>query len=210
MFWKDGDKAMMIIGLTGGIGMGKSTAARIMRGFGFPVHDADAVVHDLLAPNGAAADQVAELFPDAVRHYWDGRGVIKRRVLAKIVYENPDSLKKLESVLHPLVREAEREFFEEAQRKKARAVVLDIPLLYETGAEARCDVVLCMSAPEAVRRARVMKRADMTQEKLEAILARQLPEAEKKRRADYVIPSGKGMSAMRKALKEALIEIGIL
>ncbi len=201
---------MLIIGLTGGIGMGKSTAARIMRGFGFPVHDADAVVHDLLAPEGAAVGKVAELFPDAVRHYWDGRIVVKRRVLGNIVFENPDSLKKLERVLHPLVREAERVFFEEARRKQARAVVLEIPLLYETGAESRCDVVFCMSAPEAIRRVRVMKRAGMTEERLAAILARQLPEAEKRRRADYVIPSGKGMFAMRKALKEALIKVGVL
>lgn len=201
---------MVVIGLTGGIGMGKSTAARILRGFGFPVHDADAVVRDLLAPGGAAVSQVAGLFPDAVRHYWDGRIAIKRRALGQIVFENPDSLKKLEKILHPLVRQAEHDFFEDAQRKRSRAVVLDIPLLYETGAESRCDIVFCVSAPEAVRKARVMKRSGMTKEKFAAILARQIPEEEKRRRSDFVIPSGKGMSAMRRALKEALIKIGLL
>lgn len=201
---------MVIIGLTGGIGMGKSTAARILRGFGFPVHDADAVVRDLLAHGGAALNQVAELFPDAVRYYRDGRIVVKRTALGKIVFENSDSLKKLEGILHPLVRLEERAFFEEAQRKNVRAVVLDIPLLYETGAESRCDVVFCLSAPEAVRKTRVMKRSGMTKEKLAAIMARQMPEEEKRKRADFVIPSGKGMSAMRRALKEALIKIGLL
>lgn len=200
---------MLRIGLTGGIGMGKSCAAKMLRNHGFLVHDADAVVRNLLERKSPAAQRVAKRFPEAVKRRAGGSWEISRAALAKRAFENPKNLKAIEGILHPFVRKAEREFLQAARRNKAKAVILEIPLLFETGAESRCDIVLCVSAPEKVRTMRVMRRPGMTKERFAAILARQMPEEAKKRRADYVIPTGKGFTEMRKALKKALLKIGV-
>ena len=181
---------MKIIGLTGSIGMGKSTTAKILRRMGFPIYSADAAVHEVLKKGGKAVDAVANLFPETLK-----RGAIDRTLLGQAVFSHPDKLRKLERIIHPLVRQSERAYLQKARKAKTPAVLLEIPLLFETGSEKRCDLTLCVTAPRAVQKARVLSRPDMTEEKLRAILARQMPDAEKRRRADYVIPTGKGQEA---------------
>ncbi len=177
----------MILGLTGSIGMGKSAAADNFRRLGVPVHDADKAVHGLLAKGGEAVAPIAELFPAAVRG-----GAVDRAAVAREVFEDAAALDRLEAVLHPLVRRNEMAFLGAAARRGCRLVVLDIPLLFETGAEARCDAVVVVSAPRAVQERRVLKRPGMTRERFESILARQMPDAEKRRRADFVVLTGLG------------------
>ncbi|MBO6770395.1 MULTISPECIES: dephospho-CoA kinase [unclassified Thalassospira] len=178
---------MVILGLTGSIGMGKSTAAAMFRYLGVPVHDADATNHLLMAPGGPAFDQVISAFPEVLR---DGR--IDRQMLGKIVFGDGRALKKLESILHPLIRAAEIRFLRSQRMLGRKLVVLDIPLLYETGGEKRCDIVAVVSAPGFVQRQRVLARQGMTDEKFSAILSKQMPDMEKRKRADYVIPTGLG------------------
>ncbi len=178
---------MVILGLTGSIGMGKSTAAAMFRYLGVPVHDADATNHLLMAPGGPAFDQVISAFPEVLR---DGR--IDRQMLGKIVFGDGRALKKLESILHPLIRAAEIRFLRSQRMHGRKLVVLDIPLLYETGGEKRCDIVAVVSAPGFVQRQRVLARQGMTDEKFSAILSKQMPDMEKRKRADYVIPTGLG------------------
>jgi dephospho-CoA kinase len=173
---------MLIIGLTGGIGMGKSAAAEILRGFGLPVYNADHAVHALLRKGGKGVKPVARLFPRALKN-----GAIDRAVLGQSAFGEPAKLKKLERILHPLARRTEREFLKQARRRKVAAAVLEIPLLFETGAEKRCDVTLCLTASKAAQKARVLRRKGMNAVKLAAILKRQMPDSEKRRRADYVI-----------------------
>lgn len=194
---------MLIIGLTGGIGMGKSTAARIFAGFGLPVHSADEAVHALLGKNGKAVKKIARIFPESVRD-----GAIDRHLLAQLVFGKPRKLKKLEAVLHPLVRQAEREFLRAARHDKRVAAVLEIPLLFETGAEKRCDVVLCVTAPRAVQKARVLRRKGMTAARFKAIVRRQMPDAEKKKRADFIIKTGEGLADTRRQLERILERLG--
>jgi dephospho-CoA kinase len=176
---------MVILGLTGSIGMGKSTAAAMLQRLGVPVHDADAAVHRLLAPGGAAAEAVARAFPAAA-----GGGAIDRRKLGAAVFADRDALKRLEAILHPLVRREEERFLSACARRRVRVVALNIPLLYETGGERRCDAVAVVSAGAAVQRTRVLARAGMTGEKLMGVLARQTPDAAKRRRADFVVLTG--------------------
>ena len=190
---------MIILGLTGGIGMGKSTAAKILRGFGLPVHNSDDAVHALLKKGGKAVKLVAKLFPDAHKG-----GAIDRKIVGRAVFKDPRKLKKLEKILHPLVREAEGEFARRARAKKIPAIVLEIPLLFETGAERRCDATLCVTAPKAVQKARVMKRPNMTPARFKAILARQMPDDEKRKRADYVIRTDKGPADAKRHLMVVL------
>ncbi len=178
---------MVILGLTGSIGMGKSTAAAMFRYLGVPVHDADATNHLLMAPGGPAFDQVISAFPEVLR---DGR--IDRQMLGKIVFADARALKKLEAILHPLIRAAEIRFLRSQRMLGRKLVVLDIPLLYETGGEKRCDIVAVVSAPGFVQRQRVLARQGMTDEKFSAILSKQMPDMEKRKRADYVIPTGLG------------------
>ncbi|WP_412559175.1 dephospho-CoA kinase [Thalassospira sp. MIT1370] len=178
---------MVILGLTGSIGMGKSTAAAMFRYLGVPVHDADATNHLLMAPGGPAFDQVISAFPEVLR---DGR--IDRQMLGKIVFADARALKKLESILHPLIRAAEIRFLRSQRMLGRKLVVLDIPLLYETGGEKRCDIVAVVSAPGFIQRQRVLARQGMTDEKFSAILSKQMPDMEKRKRADYVIPTGLG------------------
>ena len=165
--------------------MGKSTAAQGFRALEVPVFDADAAVHRLLGPGGAAVAPVAEAFPDARRD-----GAIDRRQLGRLVFGDASVLARLEAILHPLVREEERRFLAQAAAARRPLVVLDIPLLFETGAERRVDAVAVVSAPAFLQRQRALRRAGMTGARLAAIGARQLPDAVKRRRADFVIATG--------------------
>ncbi|HWI27430.1 MAG TPA: dephospho-CoA kinase [Stellaceae bacterium] len=179
---------MIILGLTGSLGMGKSTVAAMFRRLGVPVHDSDAAVHRLMAPGGGAVAQVEAAFPGVTRR----GGGIDRAALGARVFANEAALRRLERILHPLVRLSQQRFLAAARRRRAGLVVLDVPLLFETGGERRCDKVVVVSAPAFLQRQRVMKRPGMTEERLGAVLAKQMPDAEKRRRADYVVPSGLG------------------
>ena len=176
---------MKIIGLTGGIGMGKSTAAKAFRRARIPVFDADAAVHRLQAPGGAALPAIAAAFPGTVA---DGR--LDRARLRGAVIGDEAAMRRLEAILHPLVRRAERAFLAHARRARRPAAVLDVPLLLETGGERRVDIVLVVSAPRAVQVARITKRRYMTAAQISVIISRQMPDAEKRRRADVVIRTG--------------------
>lgn len=176
---------MIVIGLTGSIGMGKSTATTTLRRLGVPVFDADAAVHRLQARGGRAVAPIGAAFPGSVV---DGK--VDREALRRAVLGDPSALKRLERIVHPLVRDAERRFLARARRAGRRLVVLDIPLLLETGGEKRVDLVVVVSAPAAVQAVRVLRRPGMTPERLESIRARQMPDAEKRRRADHVVPTG--------------------
>ncbi len=178
---------MIILGLTGSIGMGKSTVSGNFRRLGLPIHDADEVVHDLLGPNGEAFEPIKKMFPEAIR-----KGVIDRDIIAGRVFGDEDSLNRIERVLHPLVRVREKKFLERCAREKRRQVVLDIPLLFETGGEDRCDAVITVSAPAFVQEPRVLGRRGMTRDRMASVLARQMPDAEKRRRADFVVLTGLG------------------
>ena len=178
---------MIIVGLTGSIGMGKTEAAKTFRRFGVPVFDADSVVHQLMGRDGDAVAEVAASFPDVVRD-----GVVDRQALGAAVFDKPKKLKQLESILHPRVRQAETRFLAAAARRRELITVLDIPLLFESGHEDRCDVTAVVSAPEFVQRGRVLRRPGMTRSKFAAILARQMPDPEKRQRADFVILTGLG------------------
>jgi dephospho-CoA kinase len=194
---------MIVLGLTGSLGMGKSTAAAMLRRLGVPVHDADAVVHRLMAPGGAAVAAVGKAFPEARRK----DGGIDRAVLGRRVFADAKALARLEHILHPLVRQSQQRFLDAARARRAALVVLDVPLLYEGRGQARVDKVLVVSAPPAVQRARVMARPGMTEERFRAILAKQMPDAEKRRRADYVVPSGLGRALTYRKLKRIVREL---
>lgn len=179
---------MKVIGLTGGIGMGKSTAAGVFARSGFPVFDADAAVHALQAPGGRALPAIAAAFPDTV--LTDGRMRLDRTALRQAVLKDPGALRRLEAIMHPLVRTEQRRFLQRARRRRVRAAVLDVPLLLETGQQDGVDLVVVASAPTAVQMWRVLRRGRMTQEQLTAVMARQMPDHEKRRRADVVVPTG--------------------
>ncbi len=193
---------MIIVGLTGSIGMGKSTTSAMFQAEGVPVYDADAAVHALYAKGGAAVAPVEAAFPGVVVD-----GAIDRAKLSAQVVGKPEALKRLEAVVHPLVGESRKVFFEAAAAVNAPLVILDIPLLFETGGERNVAAVIVVSAPEAVQRERVMARADMTAEKLDAILARQLPDAEKRVRADIVIDTSKGLDSAREQVRAAIAKL---
>lgn len=186
-----------ILGLTGSIGMGKSTTADLLRQAGIPVHDADATVHELY--RGAAVRPIEQAFPGTT-----AEGAVDRAKLADAVLGRPEALKRLESLVHPLVRQAEQDFIARMRAAGQPLVVLDIPLLFETGGEARCDAVLVVSAPVSVQRERVLARPDMTPEKLDKILARQMPDAEKRRRAHFIVDTSQGIVSARRALDSIL------
>ncbi len=193
---------MKIIGLTGGIGMGKSTAAAVFRRARIPVFDADATVHALQAPGGAALGPIAAAFPATVQN-----GALDRAALRRAVLGRPEALTRLEAILHPLVRRAERGFLAKARRTRRRLAVLDIPLLFETGGAARVDVVVVVSAPRAVQAARLRRRRGMDEAQLAAVLARQTPDAEKRRRADVVIRTGLSRHHAQRALRRLILEL---
>jgi dephospho-CoA kinase len=190
---------MLTIGLTGSIGMGKSTAATMLRQMGIPVHDADKVVHELTSPGGKALPAIKAAFPDLVTD-----AGLNRPELSKRAFKDPAVLLTLERILHPLVRAEEQAFLARERACRSKLVVLDIPLLFETGGEKRCDAVLVVSAPRAVQLERVLARPGMTLAKLAGIEARQMPDAEKRKRADIVIPTGQGRRATWLALKNAI------
>lgn len=177
---------MIVLGLTGSIGMGKTVAAEVFRGLGVPVFDADGAVHDFLRVGGRAVAPVGRAFPGALLD-----GAIDRKKLGDFVFGDDEALDKLESILHPLVREQENAFLSQASKEGFAVVVLEIPLLFETGAERLCDGVVVVSAPTEVQEARVLKRPGMTAEKLAAIRARQMSGKEKKARADFIIDTSR-------------------
>ncbi len=176
---------MIVLGLTGSIGMGKTTAAKMLRRMGLPLHDADRAVHRLLAKGGAAVAAVEAAFPGVVAD-----GAVDRERLAGQVFEDRAALKRLEGILHPAVRRATRAFLGHQVRSGRSLVVLDIPLLFETGGEVNCDAVAVVTAPHFVQRGRVMGRRGMTAARFQAILAKQMPDREKRRRADFVVHTG--------------------
>ncbi len=185
---------MIVVGLTGSIGMGKSTVAAMFRRLRVPVFDADAAVHALQAPGGAALAAIAAAFPGVV-----AGGVLDRQALGAAVFGDDAVLKRLEAIVHPLVAAARTAFLRRYRR--APVVVLDIPLLFEAGGAEACDVVAVVSARAAVQRARVLARPGMTAAKLDAILARQVPDAVKRARADVVIPTGGTRAATFRAVR---------
>jgi dephospho-CoA kinase len=188
---------MIVLGLTGSVGMGKSTTARFFAEAGAPVHDADAVVHRLYESEAVPAIEAA--FPGVTV---DGK--VDRVKLAAQVLGNPAALQRLEAIVHPLVHEAERRLIEDAQARGEKVTVLDIPLLFETSGDQRVDAVVVVSAPPEVQRARVLERPGMTLEKLESILARQMPDAEKRARADFVVDTSQGFDAARAQVRAIL------
>jgi dephospho-CoA kinase len=177
---------VIVLGLTGSIAMGKSTAAAVLRALGLPLFDADQVVHRLLEPNGAAAGPVAAAFADV----GSDTGGIDRALLGRRVFADRAALARLEAILHPLVRREEKRFLAQARSRRSPVVVLDIPLLFETGGERFCDYVLVVSAPKFLQRQRVLRRPGMSEDRFAAILAKQMPDAEKQRRADFVVRTG--------------------
>jgi len=177
-----------VLGLTGSIGMGKSATAAIFRRLGVPVHDADAAVHSLY--EGEAAPLIEAAFPGTAP-----TGIVDRPALSKAVIGSPQGMATLEAIVHPLVRREDERFLENAVTAQAVVAVLDIPLLFETGGESRCDAVLVVTAAPAVQRERVLARPGMSEEKFAAILAKQMPDAEKRRRAHFVVDTGRGLAS---------------
>ncbi len=177
-----------VLALTGSIAMGKSTASDVFRAFGLPVFDADAAVHRLFAPHGAARDPVLAAFPGCR----DDQGGIDRRSLGRLVYDDPRALARLEGIVHPLVRAEQKRFLARQAAARQPLAVLDIPLLYETGGERLVDAVAVVSAPAFLQARRVLRRPGMTKERFDAILARQIPDRIKCKRADFVIETGLG------------------
>jgi dephospho-CoA kinase len=187
---------MLVLGLTGSIGMGKTTAAQMLRRMGLPLHDADLAVHRLLAKGGAAVAAIEVAFPGVVAD-----GAVDRERLGAQVFEDRAALKRLEGILHPAVRRTTRAFLGRQVRAGRSLVVLDIPLLFETGAETLCDAVVVVTAPPFVQRARVMARRGMTPARFQAILAKQMPDREKRRRADFVVNTGLSKAATLRQLR---------
>ena len=188
---------MFVLGLTGSLGMGKSTTAQFFADAGVPVHDADAVVHQLYEGQSVAAIEAA--FPGTTVD-----GTVDRAKLAARVLNDPAALKRLEEIVHPLVEEAEQRLLAEAEKRGKKVAVLDIPLLYETGGERRVDAVVVVSAPGEVQRTRLLQRPGMTIEKIESILAWQMPDAEKRARADFIVDTSRGFDAARAQVRAIL------
>jgi dephospho-CoA kinase len=193
---------MIKLGLTGSVGMGKSTTAGLFAEEGAAVWDADAAVHRLYAEGGAGVRAIERLAPDAILD-----GAVDRSRLRSAILADPDLLKKVEAVIHPLVAEDRAEFLKHAEAEGAKIAVLDIPLLFETGGEAQMDVVVVVSAPADVQRARVMDRPGMTDDAFQAILAKQMPDSEKRSKAGYVIDTSKGMEAARDQVRAVISAI---
>ena len=193
---------MIRIALTGSIGMGKSTVATMFERAGIAVFDADAVVRQLQGAGGGLVEKIAELFPGCVRC-----GTLDRECLAQIVLADPAKLAALEQVVHPAVRAAREQFI--ADHADAAALVFEIPLLFETGGETEFDKIVVVSAPAAVQRKRVLERTGMTAAKLDSILARQMPDAEKRTRADFVVDTGTDLSTTESQVRDILACLGI-
>lgn len=194
---------MFILGLTGSIGMGKSTTAQLFAEAGVPVHDSDAAVHRLY--DGEAVGAIEAAFPGTTAN-----GQVDRQKLGAVVVNDSVALKRLEGIVHPLVRQSEAKFLEEARARGEKVVLLDIPLLYETGGEKRVDAIVVVTAPAEMQRKRVLTRPGMTPEKLDALLAKQMPDAEKRRRADFIVDSGGGLESAREQVRDVLRKIAKL
>lgn len=192
---------MKILGLTGSIGMGKSSTAKMFADFGFPVYDADAAVHALYTPGGAAVGPLSERFGDILK---DG-GVDRAALRAKVV-DDPDAMKDLEAIVHPLVGQSQMNFRQQAIESKKSFAVLDIPLLFETGGDARCDLVAVVTAPAEVQKERVLSRGEMSEDDFENIRAKQMSDADKRARADFVISTAFGFDFTR-AHVQAIINL---
>ena len=190
---------MKIIGLTGSIGMGKSTTAQMFAKLGCPVFDADAAVHELYAKGGRAVPLIRAVFPDAIKSE-----AVDRKQLGAHMRADPLNLKVLESFIHPWVAQMRTAFIQRAKSDGAKAVVFDIPLLFETGGDKHVDAVVVVSAPADVQRERVMAREGMTAELFEMILSKQTPDAEKRSRADYIIMTDKGLAHANAQVKDVL------
>jgi dephospho-CoA kinase len=188
---------MFILGLTGSIGMGKSTAADMLRRLGVPVHDADAAVHRLLAADPRVRAEIAARFPDAV-----AGDTVDRQALGAAVFADPAARKDLEAILHPRVRASAKRFLRKHAIARTPLVVLDIPLLYETGGEANVDAVLVVTAPKFLQARRVLSRPGMSAERFSGILASQVSDREKRRRADYVVETGLGKAYTYRCLRQ--------
>jgi dephospho-CoA kinase len=188
---------MFVLGLTGSIGMGKSTAAAMFRAEGIEVHDADAVVHALY--RGEAVPLIEATFPGTTRD-----GMVDRALLGALVLDDPTALTRLEAIVHPLVAVRREAFLAEAEKKGERLVVLDVPLLFETGGDRKVDAVVLVTAPEAVQKERVSRRPGMTPERLAIILARQRPDAEKRARAHFIIDTGGEFAATARQVRAIL------
>lgn len=193
---------LILLGLTGSIGMGKSETTKMFRRLGVPVYDADATVHKVYAPGGDAVAPIAAAFPGAVKN-----GAVDRPALSRMVVGNDAELKRLERITHPLLRRYQKRFLQAALAAGRRLVVLDVPLLFETRGTKRVDRVAVASAPGAVQRARVLRRPDMTAEKFAYILSRQTPDKVKRAKADFLVPTGLGrrvaLDAVRRIIKAA-------
>jgi dephospho-CoA kinase len=188
---------MIILGLTGSIGMGKSTTAKLFAEAGVPVYDADAAVHKLY--EGEAAPAIEAAFPGTTVN---GK-VDRARLSAKVVHD-PAAMKQLELIVHPMLGASRQKFFENAERSGAPVVVVDVPLLYETGGEKRVDAVVVVTTTPEIQRERILARGTMTNEALDSILARQLPDAEKRKRADFVVDTSHGLDPVRARLRDIL------
>ncbi|MBL8906480.1 MAG: dephospho-CoA kinase [Rhizobiales bacterium] len=190
---------MKVIGLTGSIAMGKSETARMFAEAGVPVFDSDAMVHRLYATDGAAVAPLRQAFPQAVRN-----GAVDRETLSAILAREPERFAELEAIVHPLLRRAEEQFLADHRARGTPIVLLDIPLLFETQRENEVDVIVVVSAPAAIQRARALARPGMTAEKLATILARQMPDAEKRKRADFIVDSSQGLDHARAEVRHIL------
>lgn len=193
------------LGLTGSIGMGKSTTAKMFAEAGIPVFDSDAVVHALYAPGGEAVGPVGQAFPGVVTD--DG---VSREKLSAALAEDPSGFDRLNAIVHPLVAARRADFLETASRSGHRLVVFDIPLLFETGGDTSVDGILVVTAPASVQADRVLERPGMTRQKYLQILSRQLPDEEKRQRADFIIDTSRGMDAARKAVDELIARLSQL
>ncbi len=191
---------MFILGLTGSLGMGKSATAKMFAEEGVPVHDADAAVHQLY--ESEATPLIEAAFPGTT-----AGGKVNRDKLAQRVLGDSAAIKKLEAIVHPLVRNAEERFLSEAERKGATVALLDIPLLFETGGDKRCDAVVVVSAPPDVQRARAFERPGMTEQKFATLLAKQMRDADKRAMADFVVDTSKGFDAARAQVRDILARV---
>ncbi len=198
---------MIVLGVTGSIGMGKSTVSNMFKDMGIPVHDADATVHSLLAAGGAGVAPVGAAFPDAVKRDDAGRDYIDRAALGKIVFADAAKKQALEKILHPMVQQDSAAFKAEMQQKGHKLIVFDIPLLYETGGEKRVDAVLVVTAPANVQKARVMARPGMTEERFNHVLSQQIPDADKRARADHIVTTDISLDDTRDQLKKIVDKI---
>jgi dephospho-CoA kinase len=191
---------MIILGLTGSIGMGKSTTAKLFAEAGVPVYDADATVHRIY--QGEAVPAIEAAFPGTTS---DGK--VDRARLSATVVQDPAAMQRLEQIVHPMLRSYHQKFLDDAERSGAPVVVMDVPLLYETGGEKRVDAVVVVTTAPEVQRERILARGTMTAETLDAILARQTPDAEKRRRADFVVDTSDGLDPVRARIRDILAEV---